>query len=712
MSEGIITANLGNAKYSVKLVYDNRGWKSRMDSLLADIGIADAIIADSTIEVNLAYNTWRAAKFRLNNIIAMKELNTKSAVDKVNAAYKEYKWQQRIFNQGIALKHDSTVLRRFLQRTKMNDTMIIDIYCADFTDNLAVGTHVGLLEINNENPSKQGYLIHPNNTHVATIGNSTYNHARDGSMVGAVSIQSTANWAFNHALFPAWQRFQPLYRLAKVTAVLPTGNVNVSLNTAISSHHPEGKNIDINKNPTTTADRLADTNVPVWYMTGSGKLLVNDKVVVMYENQDITKPRIIGFAEAAPPPNWALVEFNYIIFDEVFSDSNSNVTKLSCFDDLREISYVSSDIDLVVRFFDSNGSSTATYTYVTPIPTAPANSDLQIGIFATSTGFVLSTGKRIVVTAVGTTPNTVFTFIESEDGALAYESTKLASFNWVRSGTYTYERVVQDYSTTSVPIDATTKHILANSWFSMETMNDGNIALVPLTAPVLSQRQQWISSFGSAFYYNQELITLAEQQSFYTQASGSITAINKFKFLLAKLNQGVDLLKTTLPAVNNLLLNVWQPWTSPDSTSYIKWIASQVADSIIATTQMRSEHSPLVFGRLPDTPNLDPMKKEVPILNSGIRTNLSRPTMWIHESDSVGFYSRTKGHTAFNAIEWNYTSPTYHTARGAAYVLKPDGRAFRLNVSGMATQSVSDDDIWRVLSRAPLSKPNLANPNP
>jgi hypothetical protein len=89
---------------------------------------------------------------------------------------------------------------------------------------------------------------------------------------------------FNQALLPAWQKWRPMYRVGTITE-LAGDRCTVVLDAATSSQ----QSIDVNHSGILS-------NVPIDYMDCDGQAFdVGDRVVVEFRNQDLTKPRVIGF---------------------------------------------------------------------------------------------------------------------------------------------------------------------------------------------------------------------------------------------------------------------------------------------------------------------------------------------------------------------------------------------------------------------------------
>jgi len=162
------------------------------------------------------------------------------------------------------------------------------------------------------------------------------------------------------------------------------------------------------------------------------------------------------------------------------------------------------------------------------------------------------------------------------------------------------------------------------------------------------------------------------------------------------------------------VLNVWQDYsTDEDSagTTGLVWNPNLGVNELRTTaiSSSRSEGTSVSSIDIRITNLVTP--KAFVFLSGG--SSISRPAVWVHEANEVGFYSFSKGHTAFNPKSIKYTaSGVNQSAIANPYILQSDGRAFKLDSTDMSVAAVTDNDIWRILSRAPLSKPGLANPNP
>lgn len=103
----------------------------------------------------------------------------------------------------------------------------------------------------------------------------------------------------NAAILPGWQAYKPTYRRGIIMALDTVANTaTVGLVPAVSSAKDKNyKTLDINhRSPVTLTD------VPVTYMScNAAAFEVGDSVVIQFEGQDWTKPRVIGFVERPKP---------------------------------------------------------------------------------------------------------------------------------------------------------------------------------------------------------------------------------------------------------------------------------------------------------------------------------------------------------------------------------------------------------------------------
>lgn len=107
-------------------------------------------------------------------------------------------------------------------------------------------------------------------------------------VLAARELMSPAQAYFNASILPGWQKWKPTYRWGTITAIDRSANTaSVSLFDATSSAQRLGVN---------QTSGLQD--VPFEYMGCHNRAFLDgDRVVVKFEGQDWTKPKIIGFLD-------------------------------------------------------------------------------------------------------------------------------------------------------------------------------------------------------------------------------------------------------------------------------------------------------------------------------------------------------------------------------------------------------------------------------
>ena len=115
-----------------------------------------------------------------------------------------------------------------------------------------------------------------------------------------------------------------MYRVGKITS-LSGDNCSITLDDALSSQ----QSLDINQSATLQS-------VPIVYMTENGSAFeVDDRVVVEFQGQDWTQPRVIGF-ESNPRSGWS-----FWVLNDVFSTAvtHAGVQKFDKEDNLLKLEF-------------------------------------------------------------------------------------------------------------------------------------------------------------------------------------------------------------------------------------------------------------------------------------------------------------------------------------------------------------------------------------
>lgn len=151
----------------------------------------------------------------------------------------------------------------------------VTAWCADYTDP-AVDAVVGTIEVPGD-PSTT--LIVP--------GGTPYTPATDGEVIDRPLLNFVES-AFNHAIFPGWQKWKPTYRFATIDAIYRGSNTcDLTLNATLSTAQ------SLNVNQTATL-----TGVEFDYMTcNHNAFVVADRVLVKFEGQSWGSPKVVGFED-------------------------------------------------------------------------------------------------------------------------------------------------------------------------------------------------------------------------------------------------------------------------------------------------------------------------------------------------------------------------------------------------------------------------------
>jgi hypothetical protein len=152
-------------------------------------------------------------------------------------------------------------------------------WCADLTENAPAGSYVATLDI-------------PGESNLLLIAPGARGWTPSDGVLTAREIMSPAQAFLNAAILPGVQKFRPTYRWGTITAIsYATNRCSVSLAPAVSSAQGLGVNL---------VSSL--TNVPVVYSTcNAGAFLVGDRVVVEFQGQSWSAPKVIGFLDNPKP---------------------------------------------------------------------------------------------------------------------------------------------------------------------------------------------------------------------------------------------------------------------------------------------------------------------------------------------------------------------------------------------------------------------------
>jgi uncharacterized small protein (DUF1192 family) len=292
-----ISLDYGTAEINAEIAVLN----TRIAELDADIAQLEAKMASEQSAVNALWAALDAA------IAVYKDDRTdenRQAIDDASTAALEGSATYRAAKEALADRK----LRRSQLATEKS-TLAAEVltetrsaWCVDYTEQ-ATGA-VATIELNGEGPE---VLLAPSAPAPVT---------GDGVMKDRLAMSGAATF-LNAAILPGWQKYSPTFRAGVITALdRENDTCSVRLEAAASS----AQSLDINQ-----ASNLTD--VPIEYMTcNAAAFVVGDEVVVQFENQDWSRPKVIGFRSnprpCGPERIWFPVGFDGATLVDGYGNNN------------------------------------------------------------------------------------------------------------------------------------------------------------------------------------------------------------------------------------------------------------------------------------------------------------------------------------------------------------------------------------------------------
>jgi hypothetical protein len=285
MGKATITGGGTDGLYTITRTFDN----TRIDALIGKL--TTKITTLQSTEIPDAGQAVADAIDAGNALLAQLD----AAVAAMNAGAKNQKQVDDLTKQVVTarLAVDNAQVRLDMKRAELASAQTEkanmeksrgvadsrDAWCADLTEDLS--GEVGTIEPRGEGSTDP--IIVPGYTSAA------WDKTRDGQLVVPYSSGPPAVF-WNWAAMPAWQKWKPTYRVGKITNIV-ADTADVELDDIRSTQ----QQLAINQTPTLTG-------VPVEYMSCNGAAFaVNDRVIVRFEGQDWSQPKVIGF-ESNPKP--------------------------------------------------------------------------------------------------------------------------------------------------------------------------------------------------------------------------------------------------------------------------------------------------------------------------------------------------------------------------------------------------------------------------
>ena len=272
MGQAQIKSHLGGGLYSVAYKFDTQrrdALIAQLDRAIATLDARKAVVGEDLIKVDAEYN----ALAKANPLPSWDVLYAKR--QERNGVIREYR---TLDAQLVSLR-----IKRMYARISPEDETL-QAWCADLTENLS--GNVGTIEVNGL-PGYDGVVkLRPGHG-----GTAAYDYTRDGIVQKTETADSAAAY-WNLAMAPGWQRWRPTFRIAAISNIdTATDTCTVTLEPAISQIRPRREDLDINA-------LSVIHGVPVQYMTCNARAFdPGDRVIVEFQDQDLSRPRVIGFAD-------------------------------------------------------------------------------------------------------------------------------------------------------------------------------------------------------------------------------------------------------------------------------------------------------------------------------------------------------------------------------------------------------------------------------
>jgi len=290
MGKATITNNMGGGQYQIDFQYDITAVTNKIIGLTGAIDGLNAYLPTLISEKNTIKSKIDALNAELNQAIGNAE--DLPALTAITTSIAKLSPSYQIVISKINrtnLQIDSYKKEKTYLQNNVNASKSMTAWCADFSDELT--GDVGTIEIDGDHD--KGVLIYP----AGCVGlYAAYNPAIHGKITPSIA-STPANCYVNKAIFPAWQKYKPTFRLGEITS--KNGDFcDVNLDASISKE----QNLDVNQSTTLS-------NVPIEYYCCDGDVFADgDRVVIAFEGQDWETPKVIGF-ESNPLP----CEYDFII---------------------------------------------------------------------------------------------------------------------------------------------------------------------------------------------------------------------------------------------------------------------------------------------------------------------------------------------------------------------------------------------------------------
>lgn len=291
MGKALIQSHIGGGQYNVTYLLDVARANSQLAKAQQELLDLPAEIIDAQALVTAADLELFTARQQLDSLIILAGSNVdnfRTDFDQrttvVRDAAKVLDVAKNLLNNLQNVKQLELQKEIDFLNGSIPPNPTIDLWCIDLTEDLT--GEVGTTEI-------PGERVQVNIRPGGQLGSDpAHEQTRDGIMQPVISSGPAAVF-FNQAVLPGWQKWNPKYRKGVITSFNPTdpNQCTIDLDSEISSQLDLG----VNQN-----DVLID--VPILYLDCNEEVfIVGDLVVVEFEDNDFTKPSVIGFVDNPKP---------------------------------------------------------------------------------------------------------------------------------------------------------------------------------------------------------------------------------------------------------------------------------------------------------------------------------------------------------------------------------------------------------------------------
>ncbi|HHT9136482.1 MAG TPA: hypothetical protein ACFYEK_04470 [Candidatus Wunengus sp. YC60] len=274
MGQATINSGGPTGLYNVKIVKDAGKSVARQTDITTRLADLVGLITMATTNVNTALAELASAQTTLNDAIAamVDETTRKAVTDATTAVLTKQQSvsRARMTYASLIVEQQSLQKEQARLTTAMADESL-SAWCADLTENLAVGATVGTAEINGVGDQ---IIILPGGATTNALGKLQHSGVSTGAAV-----------FYNKALLPCWQKWMPTYRVGTITELdKEADTASVTLDVAVGE-----QGLDINQEAS-----LVD--IPIEYMTYNASAFnVGRRVLIEFEDQEWSGAKIIGF---------------------------------------------------------------------------------------------------------------------------------------------------------------------------------------------------------------------------------------------------------------------------------------------------------------------------------------------------------------------------------------------------------------------------------